>query len=337
MVLLIIQDLFQYFYRILLSWSYKGGSTNVVPDKLGNGIRNNGNDGKSNYFVNVGNQYSGVGYNDGFLNRQLKTSYNPRSGDNSSADALNGSNLLRDESNLQIEMKDYTKRVVNDEKSYQVFYTMAVIKLAHLSSFFENLPLTKCFLAKLIINVNVGSLKLTVTPGSGSGGSATLQNMFLKSSDINFVNGTCPIMVSPLGQGLNVESSTTECVLSVNIANVLPTLGTLSHSNLGINGHSMRSCRIYAPIIKMTALKRDEYLLNNRSKIIEWDNTTLKNELSQYTNQISDIQSLNLTSKLYVDTIISSFTELLTRIIKLNTELQFKISEFNLDNLNNIQ
>ena len=55
------------------------------------------------------------------------------------------------------------------------------------------MPLTKGFMCKLTINLNLGSLKIT-TNGSSS---VIPTTMHLKGSDINFPNGTCPLMISP--------------------------------------------------------------------------------------------------------------------------------------------
>ena len=76
-------------------------------------------------------------------------------------------------------------------------------------------------------------------------------------------------------------------------------------------------------------------LLNNLINVCN-DNTILQNELKNYYNTIVNIDNLELITKNYVDIQISSLYELMTKIFKYNTELQLKISEYNLNKLNQI-
>lgn len=243
--------LYGYYADSPLSWSYNEGAY----DSEGNGLRNN--DNEAQHYINVKDNYKGESFNKGMLERQKYTSFN--------VDVFKG---LRNESNILQELKNYTKKVVpgNVNNSYQVYYTTAYIKLAHISSFFENMPMTKGFMCKLTINLNLGSLKIT-TDGTNT---AVPTKMWLLGSDINFPNGTCPLMVSPIGKGLNPGKSS-EVVISCSIAKVNNSLGSNSHSNLGIPNHTLNSCRVYAPIIDLTPEKRDYYESNNREKLVIWD------------------------------------------------------------------
>jgi hypothetical protein len=127
------------------SWSYNA----VSNDSYGNGLRNNHNE-PGLFAID---KY--VGYNDGFLKRQRKTSFN--------YDKYNG---LRSETHLKTELKEYSKCsksvLVENGKGYQVWYQNAIIKLYNVSSFFSFMPLVKGFSAKVILNLNLSSLKLTI-------------------------------------------------------------------------------------------------------------------------------------------------------------------------------
>lgn len=244
-------SLYGFYPDTPLSWSYNEG----ISDVKGNGLRNN--DNSAQHYIDVTKKYSGQTFNNGMLERQKNTCFN--------YDIFNG---LRSESNILQELKNHTKLVIPTTvaNSYQVYYTTACIKLAHISSFFENMPMTKGFMCKLTINLNLGSLKITTN------GSSTVAptKMYLKGSDINFNNGTCPLMVSPIGKGLNPGKSS-EVVISCSVAKVNNSVGSNSHGNLGISNHTLNSCRVYAPIIDLTPEKRDFYESNNREKLIIWE------------------------------------------------------------------
>ena len=180
-------------------------------------------------------KYKGETFNKGMLERQKNTCFN--------YDVFNG---LRSESNILQELKNHTKLVVPStvNNSYQVYYTTACIKLAHISSFFENMPLTKGFMCKLTINLNLGSLKI-LTNGTSSVDPTV---MYLKGSDINFPSGTCPLMVSTFGKGLNPGPKASEVVISCSIAKVNNTVGANSHGNLGISNHTLKVVE-YMPLL----------------------------------------------------------------------------------------
>jgi hypothetical protein len=72
--------------------------------------------------------------------------------------------------------------------------------------------------------------------------------MYLKGSDINFPNGTCPLMVSPIGKGLNLGPKASEVVISCSIAKVNNTVRSNSHGNLGISNHTLKVVE-YMPLL----------------------------------------------------------------------------------------
>jgi hypothetical protein len=116
------------------------------------------------------------------------------------------------------------------------------------------MPMTKGFSAKITINVNMGSLKLNVKGikptlentglfKSDYSGATKGEKMWSKGSDIQFPNGTCPLMVGPAGVALNVFG--TEAIISCSIKKPNATIGAVSHSTLGVPAHTLPSCRIY--------------------------------------------------------------------------------------------
>jgi hypothetical protein len=140
--------------------------------------------------------------------------------------------------------------------------------------------MTKRLSAKVTINVNIGSLKLNVKgtkPSTEANGliksdyanGAVGEKMWLKGSDIQFPNGTCPLMVGPAGVALNVFG--TKATISCSIKQPNATVGAVSHSTLGVPAHTLPSCRIYMPVVDRCSEKKDEYIADNRSKLMKWD------------------------------------------------------------------
>ncbi len=121
------------------SWSYNAGAD----DSYGNGLRNNDNE-PGLYAID---KDVGAPYNDGFLKRQRKTSYN--------FDEYNG---LISQTHLITELKEYTKCsksfLGEISKGYQVWYQNANIELSDVCSFLSVMPLVKGFSAKVILNLN---------------------------------------------------------------------------------------------------------------------------------------------------------------------------------------
>jgi hypothetical protein len=217
------------------SWKY-----NLASEIEGNGVTNNNplfvvNDLKS--LIRKNNN------NSGFFDRMNKTAFKT------------DTNLLN-ASELNNELKSYN---ITDNNKH-VIYDTAHIKLSDISSFFENMPMTKSFNCTIIIELNLGSLKLDVKDSKLS----------LSAGDIDFRKGTCPLMISPIGKGLNILDLTevTEIVLGLHCVDVLATKGSKSQSTLGVVSHSLKKCRIYVPMIQMEESVEEKYELNMRNKQI---------------------------------------------------------------------
>jgi len=73
-----------------------------------------------------------------------------------------------------------------------------VIRLSDVSDFFAKMPLTKGFYGRITINLNLGSVAIR-SPSIVIGNNALEEtsNFVLHANEINFPNGTCPIMIMP--------------------------------------------------------------------------------------------------------------------------------------------
>ena len=218
------------------SWKY-----NLASEIEGNGITNNNpsfvvNDLKS--IIRKNNN------NSGFFDRMNKTAFKT------------DTNLLN-ASELNNELKSYN---ITDNNKH-VIYDTAHIKLSDISSFFENMPMTKSFNCTIIIELNLGSLKIAVGAD---------KKLSLSAGDIDFRKGTCPLMISPIGKGLNIIdlSEVTEIVLGLHCVDVLATKGSKSQSTLGVVSHSLKKCRIYVPMIQMEESVEEKYEIDMRQKQI---------------------------------------------------------------------
>jgi hypothetical protein len=224
------------------SWEYKTVST-----ANGNGLINNDpvfvvDDLKQKIRLN--------NFNKSYLKRMYKTAFKPET-------------ELITEDEISSEMKSFCK-TTND---YHVIYDIAHIKLSDLSSFFDNLPLTKSFNCSITIDLNLGSLKMNY---GATVATRILGVLSLSSNDIDFRRGCCPLMVSPVGKGLNFKEANTikEVVLGLHVVKVLSTKGAVSQHNLNISEHRMAKCRIYIPMIQMDEDIDDKYESLMRTKQI---------------------------------------------------------------------
>ena len=228
------------------SWSYKTGAQNAV----GNGMCNNN---AVCAFPTLTNAYQGEIGNYGLLSRQLTTSYN--------INGANGVNALRSTNNLTSELRSYTNRVsAGATTDYQVYYITAQVRMKDLSSFFENCPMTRGFYARITLNMNLGSFAITKNNGA--------QTWALAGNNINFPNGTCPLMISPLAVGTVVNGACTQVVGGLYIGKVTSSLGTVNQSTLNVPSHPLPSCRIYCPMVDLHPEKALKYISENRNKLI---------------------------------------------------------------------
>ena len=136
---------------------------------------------------------------------------------------------------------------------------MAFIKLSDLSNYFSKLPLIRNVKMKLILNLNLGSIKFTPISNTG---------LYIKSGSDNTFKDTCPLMVS---NSISFPNTATEVIVSLSVCKVQQTLGVISQSTLNIPNHGMNNCRLFVPLVKMTIENLDHYLTNNRQKTVSYE------------------------------------------------------------------
>lgn len=236
------------------SWSYTRN-----PSSKGIGLCNNV--AFPSFPANLGVQAVGDTFNDGLTKRQKRTSV-------SASKFVD----LTSENTLRANMRNYTKYEAGtagavNTNSYQVWYFVATIKLAHISSFFEKMPLTRGFYARLDLNMNMGSLRIT-SPANSS-------DMSLVQGNAQFPFQTCPFMITECktGNGTFVTPDTTTTLTAgIYIAKVTASVNsTPNHSELRINDHPMGICRLYAPMVEMKPDLAINYIQNNRDKYVEYN------------------------------------------------------------------
>jgi hypothetical protein len=224
------------------AWAYNDAEI----DLIGNGVRNNTLGGGG---LDVTQVYEGEASNSGALQRRLSTSFNI---------TTQGSSIKAAGNNSQ-ELTNYS--VYNP--GYEAYYTTMVIRLRDVSDFFAKMPLTKGFYARLTINLNLGSFVI-------SSPAADNNNWVLQGTNINFPNGTCPLMIAPTSE-TQYPVTITQIIGGIYCRSVTSSLGALNQSTFNIAAHSMTSCRIYAPTIDLQPARALSYIQENRSKYIEWD------------------------------------------------------------------
>ena len=224
------------------AWSYNDSAA----DTYGNGVRNNT---IATNTIDVTQVYEGEQTNSGALRRRLSTSFNT---------ITQGSSIKAAGNNSQ-ELTNYSAYT----PAYQAYYTTMVIRLRDVSDFFAKMPLTKGFYARLTINLNLGSFAI-------SSGGVGDNNWVLQGTNINFPNGTCPLMIAP-SSNTQYAPTITQIVGGIYCRSVTSSLGVLNQSLLNVPAHAMTSCRIYAPTIDLQPARALSYIQENRSKYIEWD------------------------------------------------------------------
>ena len=237
------------------SWSYEGaGAAAADVGNVGNGVRNNTIQQTA---IDTEQLYSNVraSGNDGALRRRLSTSF--------SVHPQNGATSINTIQQPNSEFMSNTQHTSN----YQAYYTTMVIRMSDISDFFASMPLTKGFYARLTLNLNLGSL---VVNRAGGGHAPANNYITLSGTNINFPNGTCPLMLAPVSSNQYADA-VTEIVCGIYVSKITSSLGTINQSTLNVPAHPLNSCRIYAPTIDLQPARALSYIQENRSKYIEWD------------------------------------------------------------------
>ena len=233
------------------SWRYS-----QTPGLQGVGLSNNENTAATTAIQTVASV--GEAYNRGMFERQKRTSV-----------GLAKFAPLTPSATLVANMRNSTRYEaggVTFDRQYQVFYVTATIRLGDISSFFSKMPLTRGFYARLTLNMNMGSCRLTKTNNT---------SLALVQNDCNFPYQTCPFMVAPLTRGLTTHTAFTEIVCGIYIAKVSASVNCITNqSTLNVPAHPMQTCRIYAPMYELEPQKAITYIQSNRNKYVEYEDVT---------------------------------------------------------------
>jgi hypothetical protein len=218
------------------AWEY-----NDAPSASGNGLSNN----RIVKDTSISNVLASE-INEGFFNRMKKTGFT------ADGKMVDNADLLKD-------LKPY---MVTTSK-YIVIYDLAVIKLSDLSSFFENLPLTKKMNCSITLDLNMGSLMMKYDNN---------KKLSLTRGDIDVRKDTFPLMVSPAGDETGLKlPAVDEVVLGCYVHKVLPSKGTVRQDTLDVPNHPLEKCRIYIPMVEMDNQVEEDYIKYMLEKEVYYD------------------------------------------------------------------
>lgn len=239
------------------SWAYLNNSS----------FRGMGSTNNTDFILSTGfNQlYDGVSGNVGFSKRQLEITFtNGQVG----VATLLGGNWSSVCSTIQ---KNFTVKsgVALNGYYQQSWNILATWRLKDLSDFFEKMPLVRGPYIKMYINLNQSKTTLTITKATGFlsvvnsnlivYGGNTNPLMIASGEDVNGLDG----LVTAVQAGVN---ATEDFTFSVSLLNSLDPNCFSPYNKY--QGQS--NCRLYCDLYTMNPLKEEEYLTNNRTKVIRY-------------------------------------------------------------------
>jgi len=230
-----------------LSWSFLGavGAT-------GRGVCNNTNAITANVVSGAFNNYASAGGNSGFLKRQQYINYDTAgvNGDATYAGELTavGCNTL---------WKSYISNKItgvnNTNQGVFQISIMAFIRLKHIHSFFNFVPLLKGVFMKMTLNLNNTTIAFNSAGGAGA-------NLTLTSVS-NAVGGVCPLMVASklAGNGGAVALGTSSYRANISVGATC--LDALIAGTAGVQqGQLSRSIYLYVPAYTFNPIFESAYL-----------------------------------------------------------------------------
>lgn len=237
------------------SWKYKTGIS-----LYGEGSTNNLTGSETSTPVAITAYPSRTYYNVGMFKRQLASNIRL-----SNAGADDGSGDLRTANSLGSEAMSYQTQVHNpNANDYNAIYITAIVRLKDLSEFFDAMPLVRGFYARLLINLNLGSLQVTVN--------AARSTMTCPIATNTFTN-TCPFILSaltdanvPSGLSLNGNANASTLTIGAYLGKVTGTQS--AKANLS---HPISQARIYSPIIDLLPQYALSYNEANKMKLVQYD------------------------------------------------------------------
>lgn len=271
------------------SWKYEG-----APSASGHGSENN-KPGPSLGSTITATYDAKASGNVGMFQRQLTTNMVIGAGD--------GSATLSSNNNLRTEFVSHQEKVRGAANArtqdYNALFITAIVRLKDLCDFFDKMPLTRGFYARLIINLNLGNLAI----GVDNTGVLTCAN------GTNTFTNTCPFLVAPTGSGLSFSANTARTVYVG--AYLVRVSGNSNQNNATLNvpNHSMNQCRVYAPIVDLLPEYALSYNESNKNKLIEYTDvyaTSLLNIASGTTFNFLVAPSISNAKKIIVIPFISA-------------------------------
>lgn len=238
--------------------------------------------------VTAGALNSYDGSNEGLMRRTQYWNFDP-DGSTGIANSVAFSSLVST-SNLNLLWKSYIYTKQNSTASLQGVWQCAitgVIKLKHLHSFFEKLPLLKGVFFKITLNLNLTSVSIT----------AGASNVVTACSVTSPLGGVSPLMVSQLNN--SVVASGKSLLISLSVGNRV-----LNTSQSGVSGVANSplgsSVLLNVPAYTFSPIFETAYLASPIKKISYTDiyqyailNTASGAQInSLVTNGISDLRSV---------------------------------------------
>jgi hypothetical protein len=208
--------------------------------------------------------YDGVSGNIGFAKRQMEITFN---NGQIGVTTLLGANWTSVSSTYQ---KNFTTKSATAINGYyqQSWNILATWRLKDLSDFFEKMPLIRCAYIKMYINLNQSRTVLNI---AGVGGALSVVN----SNLVVFGGNTNPLLIAsgedfngmgPLSDAVVTSGVNQTFTFSVSLLNSLdPNCASPFNKYQG-----QSNCRLYCDLYTLNPLKEEEYLTQNRTKIIRY-------------------------------------------------------------------
>ena len=241
------------------SWKYTNSATGSL---VGMGSSNNSDLIAA---TNFSDSYDGVSGNLGFAKRQLETSF---TAGQAGVSIILGGSWASVSSQYQ---RNYTIKSGGAISGYfqQAWNILATWRLKDMCDFFEKLPLVRGAYIKMYINLNQSRTKIRITKSDGF--------ITTTRSDLTVFGGqTNPLLIasSDTNNGLNSlqaavvagANATEDFTFSVSILNSLDPNCFSPYNKYG----GQANCRLYCDIYTLNPQREEEYLSNNRTKVVKY-------------------------------------------------------------------
>lgn len=240
------------------SWKYSN-----TPTVAGQGSINNSDNILQTTFSA---SYEGITGNVGFAKRQLETVF---------TDGQDGVNILLGANWASVSstyQKNFTtKSTVASAGGYwqQSWNILATWRLKDMADFFEKLPLVRGAFIKMYINLNQSRSTIRITKATG--------NISVVNSNLIVFGGNTNPLLLPSGavscglQDLKNDviagaNATEDFTYSVSLLNSLdPNCVSPWNKYAG-----QSNCRLYCDLYTLNPMKEEEYLMNNRTKVVRY-------------------------------------------------------------------